>query len=378
MLLVALLFISLLLWCLAAWFDYDDNSLATVPTTIKEYPNYIDVMNDFGTAAMAPYYLIFYSQSGYQSFQSEQTFHWLQTMLEAAIATSALGIQSPADIVAPNIWEGHFITYNQSLEIMAPRKNATHEEALAREQYLAMLQQCTSTNTQQYGMVPLKPRGDFASSYGKTHTVYMRALEHFVTIDLEKANVTGKHGAVPADWFVGFYGPNVGTYAVLIEVMPQFRTQVLITFAVLTLVITVLFRSVFIAVRMLATMISTAAFSFGVVTFIYRSGWFVTNPHSPFRASGVLLLGHPGAFFLYCVCCVTGLRCVPHGTNHSATKGTRVHERRHHVCRGGSREVRARHIVGWLHHVRGVRGPDVGQHCDDAAVRNDHCPRCAL
>ena len=310
-----LLVVATFLYVLIDGFDYDDSTLSIVPYNINYFPLFTDVEDLFGTAGMAPYYIIVSSlcsaNGDGQSMLSAEHFPVYDLIVDKLLASPAYFGVTEKDIIAPNLFNGDRVSYNESTYLVA---NDTV--------YLSMLSMCIGSdyispgNTPYFTAISLLPP-KAKDSYGPPQKAYLKNLENLVkeiVADSSLANIT-------KGLFLGFYGPQVGLWATMGDVMQQFKVQVIITLAVLTLVICVLFRSVIMALRMIVTMFMTLCFSFGMVTCIVHYHWF-DNVWAPMK--------HVDAYFWVIPILSFSIVCVI-SLDYDVFLMTRVLELRKHV-----------------------------------------------
>jgi predicted RND superfamily exporter protein len=257
--------VATFLYVLVTGFSYDSSTLSIVPYDISYFPLFTQVNELFGPTGMAPFYIIVSSacsQSGDGvSVLSAAHFPVYDVIVDGLLASPEKFGVTLADIIAPNVYNGRRITYNESVAL-----------SVNDSVYIEMQTMIVGSYNLQFApfaaLSLLPPKAQ--DSYGPPQKDYLQALNDFVEVlasDPRNSNVT-------AGLFIGFYGPQAGLWSTMIDVMGQFKTQVIVTLALLTIIICILFQSLLIAVRMLVTMFTTLCFSFGVVTSIIHYHWF--------------------------------------------------------------------------------------------------------
>jgi predicted RND superfamily exporter protein len=304
--------VGVFLFVLITGFSYDSSTLSIVPYDISYFPLFTDLTQLFGPIGMAPFYIIVASACSElgdsQSVMSAAHFPMLDVVVDGLLASPQTFGVTLRDIVSPNVYNGRRVSFAESIALMA-------NDSV----YVEMIQTIVGTanlyNPPFVAINLLPPKAQ--DSYGPPQKGYLNALNNFVnslTQNASNANAT-------SGLFVGFYGPQAGLWSTMVDVMGQFKTQVVVTLALLTVVICILFKSLLMAVRMLVTMFTTLCFSFGMVTSIVHYHWF----DSTWRP-----MAHVDAYFWIIPVLTFSIVCVI-SLDYDVFLMTRVLELRRHV-----------------------------------------------
>ncbi len=226
--------------------EYDSNAYAEVPVYSPYTVAFRGLFPTFGSKPLNPFTILIDTKVK-DGAMSQRTFDTVTAILHFAAAHLALQYES--DFLSPTIVGGRTITWNESRALLTDMTSPYYT------------QWSLSVNADnQMVVVSLYPPFD---SYGAENTHFMTRLEHVVdAMSIRFPEI-----------FIGFFGPNANGWSIMRSVTSQFHKQIYITLTTIFVMILLVFRSVFVAVRFMVCLTYTVGVSYGLAVAVFQYQW---------------------------------------------------------------------------------------------------------